>query len=74
MTRLVGKVSGKANTSGTKDQKEDSASDQSTREEKMDQAVQLLTDINRLLEEYAPVCYSPTTEKRLRAAIKGLTA
>lgn len=40
----------------------------------MEQAVQLSTDINRLLEEYAPVCYSPTTEKRLRAAMKGLTA
>jgi hypothetical protein len=64
----------KGKASGTEDRKVDSSSDQSTREEKVDQAVHVLTDIYRLLEEYAPVWYSPMTEKRLRAALKRLRA
>ena len=69
MTRLAAKLSDKEQHRGTEDQEENSSPDQSRREEKMDLAVQLLTDIYRLLQEYAPVWYSPTTEKSLRAAI-----
>jgi hypothetical protein len=64
----------KGEASGTEDRKVDSSSDQSMREEKVDQAVHVLTDIYRLLEEYAPVWYSPMTGKRLRAALKRLRA
>jgi hypothetical protein len=64
----------KGEASGTEDRKVDSSPDQSTREEKVDQAVHLLTDIYRLLEEYAPVWYSPMTKKRLRAVLKRLRA
>ena len=60
--------------SGTEHREVDSTSDQSTQAEKVDQAIHVLTEIYRLLEEYAPIWYSPRTEKRLRAALKGLKA
>lgn len=58
--------------SGTEHREVDSTSDQSTQEEKVDQVIHVLTEIYGLLEEYAPIWYSPLTEKRLRAALKGL--
>ena len=64
----------KAIAGRTEGRKGDSSSDQSTQEEKVDQPVHVLSDIYRLLEEYAPVWYSPLTEKRLRAALKALGA